>query len=51
MADLVKARIVSQARHPERKAKTKGDHGTSVKVPVPVPEGVKFKTTVKDDDK
>jgi Ca-activated chloride channel family protein len=27
-------------------AKTAGDHGTTVAVPVPVPEGVKYETTV-----
>jgi Ca-activated chloride channel family protein len=28
--------------------KTAGDHGTTVAVPVPVPEGVKYETTVKE---
>ena len=28
-------------------SKTSGDHGTSVAVPVPVPEGVRYDTTVK----
>ena len=27
---------------------TAGDHGTSVNVPVPVPEGVKYETTVQE---
>jgi Ca-activated chloride channel family protein len=28
--------------------KTEGDHGTTVAVPVPVPEGVRYETTVQD---
>src|SRR5207248_8652779 len=31
-------------------AKTTGDHGTSVAVPVPVPEGVRYETTVTPKD-
>ncbi len=33
----------------DSQSKTAGDHGTSVKVPVPVPEGVKYDTTVKEN--
>ncbi len=29
-------------------APTKGDHGVSVKVPVPVPDGVRYETTVQE---
>ena len=28
--------------------KTTGDHGTTVAVPVPVPDGVRYETTVQD---
>ena len=28
--------------------KTSGDHGTTVMVPVPVPEGVRYDTTVSE---
>ena len=29
-------------------ARTAGDHGTTVGVPVPVPEGVRYETTVRE---
>ncbi|MFP4027521.1 MAG: hypothetical protein ACLFWL_07005 [Candidatus Brocadiia bacterium] len=30
-------------------SQTAGDHGTTVAVPVPVPEGVKYETTVEEN--
>jgi Ca-activated chloride channel family protein len=32
----------------DSKTRTTGDHGTTVPVAVPVPEGVKYETTVDD---
>ena len=32
----------------DSKTRTAGDHGTTVHVPVPVPEGVRYDTTVSD---